>query len=76
MGVPVVAFAHGGVGEQLEALFPEGRVPCFDEQALAEAVCRVLENDPRPQQNHLYLKSQMLQQTLAVYQQMAANLQS
>lgn len=30
MGVPVIGYDHGGVGEQLARLFPEGRVPLGD----------------------------------------------
>lgn len=30
MGVPVIGYDHGGVGEQLACLFPEGRVPLGD----------------------------------------------
>lgn len=34
MGVPVVGYAHGGVGEQLERLFPQGCVPLGDLDSL------------------------------------------
>ncbi len=73
MGVAVVGFAHGGVGEQLQKLYPAGMVPCFDEQALLLAVKHVLESGEQPIKNSYYLKSEMLRQTLDVYQQMAAN---
>lgn len=70
MGVPVVAFDHGGVGEQLENLFPQGRVPCFDEEALIKTVTQVLETGVKPIKNTLYLKEEMLDQTLAVYKEL------
>lgn len=72
MGVPVVGFAHGGVGEQLQKLFAAGLVPCFDEQALLQAVTHVLNSGEQPIKNSYYLKSEMLRQTLAVYEEMAA----
>jgi len=67
MGVPVVAYDHGGVAEQLENLFPEGRVKCFDPEQLFQVVSRQLDSDARPRANTMYLKSNMIQQTIELY---------
>ncbi|MCC7247423.1 MAG: glycosyltransferase [Lysobacter sp.] len=42
VGRPVVGWAHGGVGELLRELYPEGAVPPFDAEALARAARAVL----------------------------------
>lgn len=70
MGVPVVGYDHGGVGEILTALFPEGRVPLNDERALLAAVETVVQSRPKPRTNDRFFKSDMLAQTLAVYQEL------
>jgi glycosyltransferase involved in cell wall biosynthesis len=42
LGRPVVAYDHGGVGEQLRPIFPAGRVPVRAEAALLSTTQRVL----------------------------------
>jgi glycosyltransferase involved in cell wall biosynthesis len=42
LGRPVIAYDHGGVGEQLRELYPAGRVPVRDARALLETTARVL----------------------------------
>ncbi|GAA6153447.1 glycosyltransferase family 4 protein [Pseudoteredinibacter isoporae] len=76
MGVPVVGFDHGGVGEQLQSLFPMGRVPCFDESVLLSKVDALLHQPEKPKKNDCYLKSKMLAQTLTIYQELASTAQS
>ncbi|MCV6626492.1 MAG: glycosyltransferase family 4 protein [Cellvibrionaceae bacterium] len=70
MGVPVVGFDHGGVGEQLRALFPAGAVSCYDQTELRERIAAVLTQGLKPQANNRYLKSEMIKQTLALYQEL------
>jgi glycosyltransferase involved in cell wall biosynthesis len=68
MGVPVVGYAHGGVGEQLTRLYPQGCVPLGDLDGLVRQ-CRAalglgritLPSSP-PTLEH------MLADTLAVYE--------
>ncbi len=48
LGKQVLAYAHGGVGEQLTALFPQGAVPPRDTRALASACERLLDSGERP----------------------------
>jgi len=71
LGVPVVAYDHGGVGEILAAMFPEGRVPIGDEAAAAER-CRALLRHPRAvRAENAFPLERMLAQTLALYRELA-----
>ena len=48
MGIPVVGYDHGGVGEILEAQFPAGRVPVGDVNCLADRVTKILNSSYPP----------------------------
>lgn len=48
LGRPVVGYDHGGVGEQLRALLPEGAVPPGDIEAAASVTRRFLCAAPQP----------------------------
>jgi glycosyltransferase involved in cell wall biosynthesis len=69
-GVPVVGYDHGGVGEILSALYPQGKTPLKDAKALVQTVSAVLASGVRPQGNQTFLKTTMLAQTLAVYEEL------
>jgi glycosyltransferase involved in cell wall biosynthesis len=73
LGVPVAGYDHGGVGEILQILFPEGAVPVGDCQALAERAAHLLSRPDRrvPLRNDFEL-SVMLQRTLELYHELAA----
>ncbi len=71
MGVPVIGYDHGGVGEVLEAMLPEGRVPLGDREALPARAAAMLKQAPQVRPNKSFLLSSMLEQTLAVYEKMA-----
>ncbi|PIE39708.1 MAG: hypothetical protein CSA53_00105 [Gammaproteobacteria bacterium] len=71
MGVPVVAWHQGGVGEILDRFFPAGAVAQDDEQGLVDAVERVLRGEAAPVvSDNPFLLSRMCEQTLAVYQEL------
>lgn len=71
MQVPVVAYDHGGVGEILQALFPEGAIPCGDVNAAVERVDAALRQSlPAPRPNTTFLLSRMCDETLAVYREL------
>ena len=74
MGTPTVGFDLGGVGEILAALFPSGRVPNQDSQALVETVAELL-TAPMPPiaPNTEFLLSNMCQQTLQTYAELMSN---
>ena len=70
LGRPVVGFDHGGVGEILSDLYPEGAVPAGDADALLATVKRMLSAAPPPPPRHDYLLGRMTQDTLALYEEL------
>ncbi len=71
MGVPVLGYDHGGVGEILADLFPQGRVPLGDMAALQAAVMAIYEQRPEVPPTHAYDLQGMLDGTLGLYQGLA-----
>jgi glycosyltransferase involved in cell wall biosynthesis len=71
LGRPVVAYDHGGVGEQLRALFPAGRVALGDHQQLQRTTQAVLQQHepPKPVAEPFTLAA-MCRSTLAVYREL------
>lgn len=67
MGRPVLGWAHGGVGELLAELQPEGAVQAFDADALAAAARMLLARPPSPPANMPYTLQAMQRATLACY---------
>jgi len=73
MGVPVVGYDHGGVGEQLRQLFPAGRAPLGDLDALVRQ-CHAMQSGTRIQPlAPPPTLGDMLRATLAVYDELAAH---
>lgn len=72
LGVPVAGYAHGGVGEILAALYPQGAVPLGDKDALAGTVKTLLSDGERPAGNTVFLQRAMLDETLAVYRELCS----
>ncbi|MEQ4576631.1 MAG: glycosyltransferase [Gammaproteobacteria bacterium] len=70
VGRPVLGWAHGGVGELLEGLQPEGGVAPFDEAALAARAAALLRQPPRPPQHIPYTLQAMQSATLKVYDEL------
>lgn len=74
LGRPVVGYDHGGVGEVLGAVYPPGLTPLGDHAALVAALARIARVDsPPPQPTDQFLLSDMLEKTLAMYQEVAAH---
>lgn len=71
LGVPAAGYDHGGVGEQLAALFPQGRVPLGDIDALTKTVSAWLLSPPPVPAGHPFTLDSMLGATLEVYQALA-----
>ena len=71
LGVPVVGYDHGGVGEVLSRLFPVGRVPVGDAQVLAQAVQALYAQRPEIPPTHAYDLQGMLDATLDLYRGLA-----
>lgn len=71
LGVPVIGYAHGGVGEILGELFPEGRVALADDGQLALISERFLQQPPTIHPVTGYRLQSMLDQTLRLYHSLA-----
>lgn len=72
LGVPVLGYAHGGVGELLVECFPEGAVALADEPALLARALALLEQRPQPRVFSGYRLQDMQAATLAVYAELLA----
>jgi glycosyltransferase involved in cell wall biosynthesis len=70
LGVPTAGYDHGGVGEILRAIYPEGLLQRDDTDAATEKVIALLQH-PRavPDEDFFPLRN-MLAQTLELYQQL------
>ena len=71
LGVPVVAYDHGGMREVLKAIFPEGLVPPGDIVAAAGRVQQFLAAPPAVTAANPFTLERMLDETLAVYLELA-----
>ncbi len=70
VGRPVLGWDHGGVGELLRELQPQGAVAAFDATALADRARHLLAHPPSPPANMPYTLQAMQQATLAVYREL------
>ncbi len=69
LGKAVIAYDHGGVGETLATLYPQGCVPLNDTHRIVQR-CLALytgEIQPPPYPQTTYLKAAMLEKTLDLY---------
>lgn len=72
MGVPVVGYDHGGTGEILRRVFPEGLVQRGNIPDCILKIESLLQGEASVPREHPYLKSRMLAETLSVYEDLAA----
>lgn len=70
VGRPVLGWEHGGVGELLRELQPQGAVAAFDATALADRARHLLAHPPSPPATMPYTLQAMQQATLAVYREL------
>ncbi|MGB0767787.1 MAG: glycosyltransferase family 4 protein [Phycisphaeraceae bacterium] len=72
LGKPVVGYDHGGVGEVLATIYPQGRVPLGDTTAAARRIADLAAGDtPAPEPTDAFLLSSMLDRSVAMYEQLA-----
>ena len=71
VGAPVLGWAHGGVGEQLAALQPEGGVALGDTAALVTRARALLDAPPTAPAHIPYTLAAMQQATLDTYARLA-----
>lgn len=74
LGTPVVGYDHGGVGEILAGVYPDGLVPVGDTDAVAAKLAAIID-DPaaarRAVRDHDFDVERMCSQTLALYAELA-----
>lgn len=68
LGVPVIAYDHGGVAEQMKAILPQGLVANGDCRQLITRSLAWLQTIPQVPSQHPFQLQTMLENTLAVYQ--------
>ena len=73
LGIPTIGYAHGGVGEILERLFPAGAVPPGDVAAAVVAVEHALAEPGPIARAPEYEIAQMLCATLRLYEQVVGH---
>jgi glycosyltransferase involved in cell wall biosynthesis len=71
LGTPVIAYAHGGVAEQLAAILPAGQVVPGDLKAAVKLTSSWLQRPPVVPADHPFKLQTMLDNTLDVYQTLA-----
>lgn len=70
LGVPVVGYDHGVVGEVLGKVFPEGRTPALDMEKLVDRVADVLMRPRHVEETTQFRLSRMLDDTIGLYQRL------
>lgn len=73
LGIPVIGYAHGGVGEILNSLYPQGLTPLRNIQALRQKTLECLTEPSVPQQNTEFLLAKMQHRTLALYKELISS---
>jgi glycosyltransferase involved in cell wall biosynthesis len=73
LGRPVAGYAHGGVGEQLGALFPAGAVAVGDVAAMSGRLARWSAAGPPAAPGRPRTLEGMLEATIDLYQEMAGS---
>lgn len=71
VGRPVLGWAHGGVGELLAQLQPEGAVMPFDMNELQQRACALLAHPPMPASTIPYTLQAMQNATMDVYRELS-----
>lgn len=69
IGVPVIAYSHGGVGEQLTEVFPEGKVKPKNYKAVARLIQQWHAQAPAVPTTKAFRLQTMLENTVQVYRE-------
>lgn len=72
LGVPVVGYDHGGVGEILSVMYPYGKVSPMRVEELWSVVDELLNTMRQPAVDYSFTRQQMLEKTLNVYLEVVA----
>lgn len=73
LGVPVVGYDHGGAGEVLRSVFPDGCCPPGDVDAVAARVAEVLARRPTVPPFHAFRRDAMVARTITLYERLAGS---
>lgn len=68
LGRPVIGYEHGGVGEILHEIFPQGKVSFGDISSIAVKIEQWQKHPEQPPKNNAFTLEKMLHETLALYQ--------
>lgn len=71
IGVPVIAYDHGGAAEVLKEIFPEGRIPPFDIDSATEKLGEFYKHKPTVKQNNSFTLEYMTEKTIRLYETLA-----
>jgi len=73
MGIQVAGYAHGGVAEQLEKLFPQGLMKPLDAQAAVPVIKELLNNPAEVQKPNPFTLERMLEDTVRIYEELLSD---
>jgi glycosyltransferase involved in cell wall biosynthesis len=71
LGVPTAGYDHGGVGEILRTIYPQGLLPLGDIDAATQRVATLLQQAAPVPADDFYPLASMLSRTLTLYEQLA-----
>jgi len=69
LGVPVIAYSHGGVKEQLSKLLPEGLIEIGNIDDAVKLAIKWINEPPVIKNNNFFTLEKMLKNTLEIYKQ-------
>ncbi len=67
LGVPVLAYNHGGAKEILEDLFPEGRIEPHNTDKTVSLIEKFYKSKPIIENKNIYTLDNMLNKTISIY---------
>jgi len=70
LGTPVIGYDHGGTGEILQQVFPQGLVPPRDISAAVETTCSLLSGPVTVPTEHPYKLARMQADTIEIYEEL------
>ncbi len=73
LGMPVVAYDHGGVSEILQAIFPEGLIRQNDTGAAIKLITQFYKNRPHVPDHNPFTLQRTLDNTIEFYEETATN---
>ncbi|MEM1223506.1 MAG: glycosyltransferase family 4 protein [Verrucomicrobiota bacterium] len=71
LGKPVIGYDHGGVGEILDELFPEGKISLGNLSGIQERITNWETQRPIPRRNNPFTLDSMLSKTVKLYESLS-----